>query len=69
MIIGEHFEDGSVKVAWRQHDVYGEALAIIVSECRESAGQAALILGFFRRELGFAETAVVFDLDALLARI
>ncbi len=45
MIVGERFEDDSVKVEWRQHDVYREALAIIVSECRESVRQAGRVLG------------------------
>ncbi len=45
MIVAPCFDDDSVEVAWLQHDVYGQALDIIVRECRDSARQAAAILG------------------------
>lgn len=38
MIVGSYFEDDyAMDVAWKQHDVYGEALGIIVSRCNRLA--------------------------------
>lgn len=45
MIVGRYFEDDYARdVAWKQHDVYGEALGIIVSRCNRLARFSITVL-------------------------
>ncbi len=45
MIVGSYFEDDyAMDVAWKQHDVYGEALGIIVSRCNRLARFSITVL-------------------------
>lgn len=45
MIVGCSFEGDSIELAWKQHEVYGEALHIIVSSIYEHPKRAAEMLG------------------------
>ena len=45
MIVVPLFEgDDDCEMAWKQHDVYGDALAIIVSTCNRHARFACAVL-------------------------
>ena len=45
MIVGVFFEDDwDHALKWKQHDVYGNALGIIVATCREHVARAASLL-------------------------
>lgn len=45
MIVGASFEgDWDDVLKWKQHDVYGNALGIIVATCREHVSRAASLL-------------------------
>lgn len=45
MIVGASFEgDWDDVLKWKQHDVYGDALGIIVATCREHVARAASLL-------------------------
>ena len=45
MIVSPCFDDDSLEVAWRQHDVYESALNVIVQECLAGTRKAAELLG------------------------
>ena len=44
MIVGLYFEGDDAEVAWKQHDVYDAALAIIVSTCNLHTNRARSLL-------------------------
>ena len=44
MIVGSYFEGDDKEVAWKQHDVYGVALATIVSTCNLHTNRARALL-------------------------
>jgi len=44
VIVGRYFEGDDKKVAWKQHDVYYEALGIIISTCNKHVNTARAIL-------------------------
>ena len=44
MIVGEYFPDDDLTIGWLQHDVYGQALGIIVNKCNHYTRFAKAVL-------------------------
>ncbi|MCY4221238.1 MAG: hypothetical protein OXC25_11595 [Thiotrichales bacterium] len=59
MIVVPLFEGDDDEVAWKQHDVYGHALAVIVSTCIRYVRFARIVLN----DAGHPDWGTIVDLD------